>query len=218
MNESVSAPDVGARSWRKLTPHHHRRVVARKPLWDQRPGLFLFLPWRSRSPLVHAGASLAGNDSAPASATGSNAGDVLFCSSRIFGLRFVGMRVFFLLMSPALASWVTAAAVDVRRVFHGFALRAAIAAAFGCHAGARWMRAFVRFSLSHISLPSLDRICLRSIDLLLFDAPAALRAPLPPEALALLRSAARSVCPDNAPAGLARAERSVPICAHLTVW
>jgi hypothetical protein len=82
-------------------------------------------------------------------------------------------------MSPALASWVTAAAVDVRRVFHGFALRAAIAAAFRCHAGAGWMRAFVRFSLSHVSFPSLDRICLWSIDLLLFDAPAALRAPLP---------------------------------------
>lgn len=50
------------------------------------------------------------------------------------------------------------------------------------------MRAFVRFSLSHISLPSLDRICLRSIDLLLFDAPAALRAPLPPEARARTRT------------------------------
>ena len=64
-----------------------------QPLWDQRPGLFFLVRWRSASPLVHAGASLAGNDSAPASATGSNTGDVLFCSSRTFGLRFVGMRV-----------------------------------------------------------------------------------------------------------------------------
>lgn len=41
------------------------------------------------------------------------------------------------------------------------------------------MRAFVRFSFSHISFPSLDCICLRSIDLLLFDAPAPLKATLP---------------------------------------
>jgi hypothetical protein len=69
-------------------------------------------------------------------------------------------------MSPAFASRVTTTAVDVRCVFHGFALRAAIAAAFHCHAGTGWMRAFVRFSLSHISLPLLDRIGLRLIDLL----------------------------------------------------
>jgi hypothetical protein len=97
-------------------------------------------------------------------------------------------------MSPALASRVTATAVDIRRVFHGFALRAAIAAAFRRHAGARWMPAFVRFSFSHISFILLDRIYLRLIalikfpDLLLFDAPAALLAPLPPEARALTRA------------------------------
>jgi hypothetical protein len=94
----------------------------------------------------------------------------------------------FSLMSPSFAYRVTATAVDIRRVFHGFALRAAIAAAFCCHTGARWMRAFIRFSLSHIGFPSLDRICLRSIDLLLLDAPAPPKATLPPEARALTRA------------------------------
>jgi hypothetical protein len=41
------------------------------------------------------------------------------------------------------------------------------------------MRAFVRFSFSHISFPSLDRIGLWSIDLLVLDAPAPLKATLP---------------------------------------
>ena len=62
----------------------------------------------------------------------------------------------FSLMSPSFAYRVTATAVDIRRVFHGFALRAAIAAAFRCQAGTRWMCAFVRLSLGHINLPLTD--------------------------------------------------------------
>jgi hypothetical protein len=45
-----------------------------------------------------------------------------------------------------------ATAVDVRRILHGFALRAAIAAALGCQARTRRMLAFVGFLLSHIGL------------------------------------------------------------------
>jgi hypothetical protein len=45
-----------------------------------------------------------------------------------------------------------ATAVDVRRILHGFALRAAIAAALGCQARTGRMLAFVGFLLSHIGL------------------------------------------------------------------
>lgn len=55
-------------------------------------------------------------------------------------------------MSSALAAGMSATAVDVGRILHGFALRAAIAAALGCQAGTRRMLAFIRFCLSHIGL------------------------------------------------------------------
>ena len=55
-------------------------------------------------------------------------------------------------MSSALASGMAATAVDVGHILHGFALRAAVAAALGCQARTRRMLAFVRFSSSHIGL------------------------------------------------------------------
>jgi len=55
-------------------------------------------------------------------------------------------------VSFALAAGMGATAVDVRRILHGFALRAAVAAALGCQARTRRMFAFVRFFSSHIGL------------------------------------------------------------------
>jgi len=58
------------------------------------------------------------------------------------------------LVSPALAAGVRATAVDVRRVLHRLALRAAIAAALRCQARTRRVLAFVRSSLSHLRPPA----------------------------------------------------------------
>jgi hypothetical protein len=65
-------------------------------------------------------------------------------------------------VSFALAAGMGTTAVDVMSILHGFALRAAVAAALGCQARTRRMFAFVRFFSSHIGF--LFRF------LLLFDA------------------------------------------------
>jgi hypothetical protein len=99
------------------------------PAQDDRLFFFFFRFAAAGSPLGHAGASLAGNDSAPASATGSSDGDFLLSGFAILllRLRFAGMRGVSVLVDSPLAARMGATAIDVRRIFHRFALRAAIA-------------------------------------------------------------------------------------------
>jgi len=96
--------------------------MALSPIHDERPFFFLLFAFAAAGPsLGHAGASLAGNDSAPASATGSSAGDVLFSSFAILRLRLAGMRGVSVLVGSSLAAPMGATAVDVRRILRRFA-------------------------------------------------------------------------------------------------
>ena len=120
---------------------------------NYRPFFFLLIFERLSPALVHAGGSLAGKDSSEASATGSSAGVVLFGNLGILALRFAGMGLDLALMCSALTAGVRATAVDIRRVLHRLALRAAIAAAVRSDARTRRMLAFLRFSLRHLKPP-----------------------------------------------------------------
>jgi len=116
--------------------------------------LFRFFFFRADrpSPLVHAGASLAGNDSSDDSATGSIAWSI--ASGIFFGLLLVFILFFAAIsirrsVSASFATGMIATAIDVRHILHRFAFHTAITAVLRRRAGARRMRAFSRFPFSH---------------------------------------------------------------------
>ena len=125
------------------------------------------------SPLVvHAGASLAGNDSSEASPTGSISSGVLFALLAVFVL-FLGAIKFRALVGAPFAAAMRTAAIDVRHVLHRLALHAAITAILRRRTRTCWMRAFRRFPLST------RHIRLLASNLLLFDAPRQAAGPSP---------------------------------------